>query len=117
MPTTRPRYQVTDTGRTRELLDRAARRWPALAEDRKALLLRLAEAGDESLADERSDALDAELRANAGRWVAVAHGRLLTAADDAAAVVTKLREQGLAAEQLFRVPGAAEDVAGEHGLA
>lgn len=44
MPTTRPRYSVTDTGRTAELLDVAARAWPDV-QDRKELLLRLAEAG------------------------------------------------------------------------
>jgi hypothetical protein len=44
MPTSRPRYSVTDTGKTAELLDLAARAWPEV-EDRKALLLRLAEAG------------------------------------------------------------------------
>lgn len=40
----RPRYSVTDTGKTAELLDVAARAWPEV-EDRKQLLLRLAEAG------------------------------------------------------------------------
>ncbi len=44
MPTTRPRYSVTDTGKTAELLDLAQRVWPEV-HDRKELLLRLAEAG------------------------------------------------------------------------
>mgnify|MGYP006915253010 CR=1 FL=1 len=39
MPTTKPRYTVTDTGEVSELLDRAQRRWPDL-HDRKKLLLR-----------------------------------------------------------------------------
>lgn len=44
VPTTRPRYSVTDTGSTAELLDLAARAWPEVT-DRKELLLRLAKAG------------------------------------------------------------------------
>jgi len=44
VPTTRPRYSVTDTGKTAKLLDLAARAWPEV-QDRKELLLRLAEAG------------------------------------------------------------------------
>jgi hypothetical protein len=48
MPTTRPRYTVTDTGRLRDLLDDAHRRWPEI-ESRKLLLLRLAETGHHSL--------------------------------------------------------------------
>ncbi len=44
MPTTRPRYSVTDTGKTAELLDLAERAWPEVG-NRKELLLRLAEAG------------------------------------------------------------------------
>jgi len=48
MPTTRPRYTVTDTGQTAELLDLAQRAWPEIA-DRRQLLLRLTEAGGEAL--------------------------------------------------------------------
>jgi hypothetical protein len=48
MPTTRPRYTVTDTGPLRGLLDDAQRRWPEI-ESRKELLLRLAETGHHSL--------------------------------------------------------------------
>lgn len=48
MPTTRPRYSVTDTGPVRDLLDDAQRQWPEIR-DRKALLLRLAQAGHDSL--------------------------------------------------------------------
>ena len=50
MPTTKPRYTLTDTGHLAELLDAAARRWPEVA-DRKQLLLRLAEQGHEALVD------------------------------------------------------------------
>ena len=58
MPTTKPRYTVTDTGHLAELLDSAARRWPDVV-DRKQLLLRLAEEGHHALAT-------AELAAVAG---------------------------------------------------
>jgi hypothetical protein len=44
MPTTRPRYTITDTGTVSEQLDEAQRRWPEVR-DRKQLLLRLAAAG------------------------------------------------------------------------
>lgn len=49
MPTTKPRYTLTDTGHLAELLDAAAHRWPDVA-DRKQLLLRLAEEGHQALA-------------------------------------------------------------------
>jgi hypothetical protein len=48
MPTTRPRYTITDVGAIRGLLDDAQRRWPQI-HDRKELLLRLARTGHESL--------------------------------------------------------------------
>jgi len=48
VPTTKPRYIVTDTGHLAELLDAAARRWPDVV-DRKQLLLRLAEEGHHAL--------------------------------------------------------------------
>ncbi len=48
MPTTKPRYTLTDTGHVRELLDAAQRRWPDVA-DRKELLLRLAQEGHDAL--------------------------------------------------------------------
>lgn len=51
VPTTRPRYNVTDTGDVREMLDLAQRRWPDVR-DRKLLLLRLAEAGRDAIACE-----------------------------------------------------------------
>lgn len=44
MPTTKPRYTITDTGTVSEQLDEAQRRWPEV-HDRKELLLRLAAAG------------------------------------------------------------------------
>lgn len=54
MPTTKPRYTVTDTGEVSELLDEAQRRWPEV-NDRKALLLRLAAAGRETIDREAAE--------------------------------------------------------------
>ncbi len=48
MPTTKPRYTLTDTGDLNELLNAAARRWPEIT-DRKELLLRLAREGHDAL--------------------------------------------------------------------
>ena len=48
MPTTQPRYTVTDTGATSELLDLAQQAWPEIT-DRRQLLLRLTEFGGEAL--------------------------------------------------------------------
>lgn len=58
MPTTKPRYTVTDTGELSDLLDRAQRRWPKVR-DRKELLLKLAAAGDEAVDREMTDRLGA----------------------------------------------------------
>ena len=54
MPTTKPRYTVTDTGELSEQLDQAQRRWPEVR-DRKELLLRLAAAGRDALQREGAD--------------------------------------------------------------
>jgi hypothetical protein len=51
MPTTKPRYTITDTGTVSEQLDEAQRRWPEV-HDRKELLLRLAAAGRAAIARE-----------------------------------------------------------------
>lgn len=48
VPTTRPRYTITDTGPVTDLLDDAQSQWPDVR-DRKELLLRLAQAGHDSL--------------------------------------------------------------------
>ena len=48
MPTTKPRYTVTDTGDLSDQLDQAQRRWPEI-KDRKALLLKLAAAGRDAI--------------------------------------------------------------------
>jgi hypothetical protein len=60
VPTTNPRYVFTDSGRVRELLDDAARRWPDISQ-RKALLLRLAEEGH-SVLEQREEELRGEER-------------------------------------------------------
>jgi hypothetical protein len=60
MPTTHPRYTVTDTGELREMLDLARQRWPEIA-DRRQLLLRLATAGRDAIAPDVESA-DAQLR-------------------------------------------------------
>jgi hypothetical protein len=51
MPTTKPRYTITDTGAVSEQLDEAQRRWPEVR-DRKELLLRLAAAGKAAITRE-----------------------------------------------------------------
>jgi hypothetical protein len=54
MPTTKPRYTVTDTGDLSHQIDRAQRRWPEVS-DRKELLLRLAAAGRDAIEREAND--------------------------------------------------------------
>jgi hypothetical protein len=54
MPTTRPRYTITDTGELSDQLDLAQRRWPEIR-DRKELLLRLVAAGRAAIAQEAND--------------------------------------------------------------
>jgi len=51
MPTTKPRYTLTDTGALSEQLDEAQRRWPEIR-DRKELLLRLTAAGRSAIEHE-----------------------------------------------------------------
>jgi hypothetical protein len=48
VPTTKPRYTLTDTGDLELLLDAAQRRWPEI-NGRKTLLLRLATEGAKAL--------------------------------------------------------------------
>lgn len=84
MPTTKPRYTLTDTGETAELLDLAARAWPGV-EDRRQLLSLLLGAGRErveqelAMTDERrerqraalrsgNDGLDVELLVSDAAW-------------------------------------------------
>jgi hypothetical protein len=53
MPTTKPRYTITDTGEVSKQLDQAQRRWPDV-HDRKELLLRLVSAGRDAIEREAS---------------------------------------------------------------
>ena len=69
MPTTRPRYQVTETPEVARALDRAAKRWPG--EPRSKLLRRLIEVGGRILErDERAEdgAHRAAVLASSGRY-------------------------------------------------
>jgi hypothetical protein len=50
VPTTRPRYTITDTGDVEEMLDIAQTLWPGV--ERKELLLRLTRAGSEAVVRE-----------------------------------------------------------------
>jgi hypothetical protein len=50
VPTTRPRYTITDTGDVEEMLDIAQTLWPGV--ERKELLLRLTRAGREAVVRE-----------------------------------------------------------------
>jgi hypothetical protein len=49
VPTTKPRYVITDTGDMAGMLDDAQRRWPDVR-DRRELLVRLASAGHDAIA-------------------------------------------------------------------
>jgi hypothetical protein len=60
MPTTRPRYTVTDTAEVSEMLDLAHRAWPDVT-DRRQLLLRLAAEGRDAL-QRRLDESDQQWR-------------------------------------------------------
>ena len=64
MPTSKPRYTVTDTGELESLLDAAQRRWPEIT-DRKVLLLRLVQEGAAALDDYRVAVDDRRERARA----------------------------------------------------
>jgi hypothetical protein len=71
VPTTRPRYTLTDTGAVEEMLDVAQRRWPGV--ERKELLLRLTQAGRDAVArelDEREGAQRRDRQRSAMREIA-----------------------------------------------
>lgn len=65
VPTTRPRYTVTDTGQTAELLDLAQKAWPEIT-DRRQLLLRLTQAGGEALEGSLAERESRRARQRAG---------------------------------------------------
>ncbi|MGB3909104.1 MAG: hypothetical protein WBL06_01360 [Pseudolysinimonas sp.] len=62
MPTVRPRHTITETDEIARALDRAARVWPELRDDRGALLRRILERGTAEL-DREADAWLARRRA------------------------------------------------------
>jgi hypothetical protein len=61
VPTTHPRYTVTDTGDLRDMLDLAQRRWPEV-NDRRQLLLLLTAAGHAVIASDLSAEAGAQQR-------------------------------------------------------
>lgn len=69
MPTTRPRYTLTDTGVLRQQLDEAQRRWPDV-KDRKDLLLRLAAAGQKAI-EREAEARKRAIAETAGAFTGV----------------------------------------------
>lgn len=78
MPTSHPRYQVTETPTVSRALDLAARRWPG--EPRSRLLLRLIEAGGSAVADDAGAAERDRLRvvqAVAGKYTGMYGPRYL----------------------------------------
>ncbi len=69
MPTTRPRYQVTETAEVDDALTRAAIRWPG--ETRAKLLLRLIGAGSAAIENEinaEREAHHAAVERSSGRY-------------------------------------------------
>ncbi len=53
MPTTKPRYTLTETDELAAALNSAARRWPEDAQSRSRLLLRLVQAGQRAIGEEQ----------------------------------------------------------------
>ncbi len=82
VPTTRPRYTLTDTGHLADLLDAAERRWPEVS-DRRQLLVRLAEEGHQALtrSEQQVDSLERDRRQSEAlaRIPALVDGELLLA--------------------------------------
>jgi hypothetical protein len=69
MPTSRPRYTVTETEDVAQALDRAARRWPKDASKRGQLLVHLVQEGSRALAhadEEQRDRRKAAVQRTAG---------------------------------------------------
>jgi hypothetical protein len=58
MPTTRPRYTVTETDELKRALDEVARSHPELAGDRNALFRRLVSEATDHYDQERTDRLE-----------------------------------------------------------
>lgn len=76
MPTTKPRYTVTDTGELSRMLDDAQRQWPDV-KDRKELLVLLAQIGYETISS-RTEARRAAVRDHSGALTGVYRADELT---------------------------------------
>lgn len=63
MPTTRPRFQVTETDAVARALDDAAKRWPDEAGSRAKLLLRLLAEGHRAVLSEQQQSAAAHRNA------------------------------------------------------
>lgn len=55
MPTSRPRYMITESDELAEALERAAKLWPELADERGSLLRKIVDLGVDDL-DKRANA-------------------------------------------------------------
>ncbi|CAN5666304.1 MAG: hypothetical protein M3493_05570 [Actinomycetota bacterium] len=69
MPTTRPRYQITETPTVAHAIELASRRWPGVS--RSKLLLRLLEAGHAALEQDENTAIrqrQAAIDASSGKY-------------------------------------------------
>lgn len=75
VPTTRPRYTVTDTGEVSEMLDLARRAWPDVSERKELLLLLVGEGRD--AVKRRLDEADGAVRRAAQRDALKRAGTLL----------------------------------------
>ncbi|MDA0185352.1 hypothetical protein OJ997_33915 [Solirubrobacter phytolaccae] len=79
MPTTKPRYVITDTGDMAGMLDDAQRRWPDV-QDRRELLIRLAATGHDSIATDL--AADEQTARRQRQRAALARARSLIDVDE-----------------------------------
>jgi hypothetical protein len=79
VPTTKPRYAITDTGELARMLDDAQARWPDV-HDRRELLLRLAATGHDAIAAQ-SASEDRAARVERQR-AALSRARALVDADE-----------------------------------
>ncbi|HEY3828129.1 MAG TPA: hypothetical protein VGL57_02925 [Solirubrobacteraceae bacterium] len=74
MPTSRPRYTITETEEVAQALDRAARHWPKDASRRGQLLVHLVQEGNHALEhtdEERRNRREAAVQRTAGALTGV----------------------------------------------
>ena len=79
VPTTKPRYAITDTGEMARMLDDAQARWPEV-HDRRELLIRLASTGHDAIAAQSAAEDRAAVRAR--QREALSRARSLVDADE-----------------------------------